>query len=126
MFYSFQSYFSYSLCVQYVPALPVDALRTEDEHDGGLDTGLDTVHRQEDLMRSLADQHKLELMKRRNLKRNKPSLPILVENRVLEEAVKNFQRKLRKVDDRLFSPYNPIRLYKFRDFRMAKRMRGKF
>merc|ERR1711923_670039 len=39
---------------------------------------------------------KLELMKRRNLKRNKPSLPILVENRVLEEAVKNFQRKLRK------------------------------
>ena len=77
-------------------------------------------------MRSLADQHKLELMKRRNLKRNKPSLPILVENRVLEEAVKNFQRKLRKVDDRLFSPYNPIRLYKFRDFRMAKRMRGKF
>ena len=122
MFYSFQSYFSYSLCVQYVPALPVDALKTEEEHDGGLDT----VHRQEDLMRSLADQHKLELMKRRNLKRNKPSLPILVENRVLEEAVKNFQRKLRKVDDRLFSPYNPIRLYKFRDFRMAKRMRGKF
>ena len=126
MFYFFQSYFSYSLCVQYVPALPVDALRTEEELDGGLDTGLDTVHRQEDLMRSLADQHKLELMKRRNLKRNKPSLPILVENRVLEEAVKNFQRKLRKVDDRLFSPYNPIRLYKFRDFRMAKRMKGKF
>ena len=64
--------------------------------DDGL---LDRVSRIEELKRSLAAQHKLDLLKRRNRKRNKPSLPLVVENRVLEETVKNFHRKLRKVGD---------------------------
>ena len=79
--------------MQYIPVLPEGAVNTVTREEDQMDD----VLRQENLVRSLSAQHKLDLMKRRNLKRRKPSLPLLVENRILEETVRNFQRKLRKV-----------------------------
>ena len=59
---------------------------------------IDTVLRQEELVRSLAAQHKLDISSRRNSKRKRPTLPLVVENREIEQTVKNFYRKLRKVN----------------------------
>ena len=56
---------------------------------------IDTVLRQEELNRSLAAQHKLEISSRRNSKRKRPTLPLLVENREIQQTVQNFCRKLR-------------------------------
>ena len=58
---------------------------------------IDTVLRQEELKRSLAAQHKLEVSSRRNSRRKRPTLPLVVENREIQQTVRNFYRKLRKV-----------------------------
>ena len=90
-----------TIVVQYIPTLPeaaVNRVSGDEEED------MDNVLRQEILVRSLSAQHKLDLMKRRNLKRKKPSLPLMVGNRILEETVRNFQRKLRKVNYLVFFP----------------------
>ena len=60
---------------------------------------IDTVLRQEELKRSLAAQHKLEVSSRRNSRRRRrPTLPLVVENREIQQTVRNFYRKLRKVN----------------------------
>ena len=59
---------------------------------------IDTVLRQEELKRSLAAQHKLEVSIRRNSRRKRPTLPLVVENREIQQTVRNFYRKLRKVN----------------------------
>ena len=58
---------------------------------------IDTVLRQEELKRSLAAQHKLDISSRRTSERKRPTLPLVVENTEIEQTVKNFYRKLRKV-----------------------------
>ena len=59
---------------------------------------IDTVLRQEELQRSLAAQHKLDISSRRSNRRKRPTLPLVVENREIEQTVKSFYRKLRKVN----------------------------
>ena len=78
---------------QFVPGLPGDGVTTSTSSED-----IDTVLRQEELVRSLAAQHKLDISSRRNSKRKRPTLPLVVENREIEQTVKNFYRKLRKVN----------------------------
>ena len=77
---------------QFVPGLPGDVVTTSTSSED-----IDTVLRQEELKRSLAAQHKLDISSRRTSERKRPTLPLMVENTEIEQTVKNFYRKLRKV-----------------------------
>ena len=78
---------------QFVPGLPGDVVTSSTSSED-----IDTVLRQEELKRSLAAQHKLDISSRRNRARARPTLPLVVENREIEQTVRNFYRKLRKVN----------------------------
>ena len=77
----------------FVPGLPGDVVTSSTSSED-----IDTVLRQEELKRSLAAQHKLDISSRRNRARARPTLPLVVENREIEQTVRNFYRKLRKVN----------------------------
>ena len=77
---------------QFVPGLPGETVTSSSEDI----VDIDTVLRQEELKRSLAAQHKLDISSRRNSRRKRLTLPLVVENREIEQTVKNFYRKLRR------------------------------
>ena len=78
---------------QYVPAI-TEASKHHSEDEEELDSVLKTK-----VNRSSAAKHKIELQKRKRIKRKRPSLPLYFELTAFEESLLQLQQKLAKVSN---------------------------
>ena len=73
-------------------------------HSDGEATELDAVKKPDNIKRSSAAKHKIDLHKRKRNKRKKPSLPLYFELTVFEASLLQLQQKLAQVRERRVKP----------------------
>ena len=66
-------------------------------HSDGEETELDAVKKTDNIKRSSAAKHKIDLHKRKRNKRKKPSLPLYFELTAFEASLLQLQQKLAQV-----------------------------
>ena len=69
-------------------------------HSDGDETELDAVKKPDNIKRSSAAKHKIDLHKRKRNKRKKPSLPLYFELTAFEASLLQLQQKLAQVRER--------------------------